>query len=385
MSKSTLSYLITLGVLIVLTVIMIQWRINLDNYATQIASGAAQASSGNKGNSAIYANNIADEANSVRDWAAVFLAATCCTAVFGLMEFVILPLLSLSRIGALMRVTYHEGLLQPFTLIVFFLCVTAIIVTAFVPFNTFEGSDENKMFRDIALSYILMFILIIMVFATGKVIDEEIENRTMLTLMSKPLARWQVIIGKYLGILCLIFFTMAIATIIAMACSWLRNFYDMRIDLEVSDTLGRQAIYLASDHFVIAMIPAFILQFMELATLAAISTAIATRYGLALNMTVIVLLYICANLTRFVSLLDLGSPWQTVAQNAAYLLPYLSNFDLNQCLVYRDLSFPGAEIDGAPTIGQVVQYVATTCLYGLFYIGAALSLAIAMFRNRELT
>ena len=384
MSKATLSYLITLGVLIVITVLLAGWHQHLTTSAQEAVGGAFQASKGNGGNAANYANDIAAAADSARDWTAVFLAAACCTAVFGFLEYVFLPLISLNRVGAVARVTYYEGLLQPFTLIVFFLCVAAVVITAFIPFNTFEGSDENKMFRDIALSYILMFILVIMVFATGKVIDEEIENRTMLTLMSKPLARWQVIIGKYIGVLCLIFFTMAIATIIAMVCAWLRNFYDMRIDIEVSTADEQQAIYLANNHFVFAMIPAFILQFMELATLGAISTAIATRYSLALNMTVIVLLYICANLTRFVSLLDLAPPWQGVAQHVAYLLPYLSNFDLNQCLVYRDLSFKGSEIEGAPTIDQVWQYVATACLYGLFYIGAGLSLAVAMFRNREL-
>jgi ABC-type transport system involved in multi-copper enzyme maturation permease subunit len=383
-SKPTLYYFIALGALIVLTLGLMAWHDHLITAATNASNGAAQASSGNGGNGAMYANEISNEADTARNWQAAFLAATCCVGIFGLLEYGLLPLLGLSRIGAVTRVTYYEGLLQPFTQIVFFLCIASVVITAWVPLYTFDGGDDNKLYRDIALSFILMFILVIMVFATGKVIDEEIENRTMLTLMSKPLARWQVIIGKYLGILCLIFFTMAVATIIAMICAWVRNFYDMRIDLEVSDPAGRQAIFLASDHFVFAMIPAFILQFMELATLAAISTAIATRYGLALNMTVIVLLYIGANLTRFVSLLNLGDPWQPIAQHAAYLLPYLSNFDLNQCLVYRDLSFPGSEIAGAPTIGQVWEYVATACVYGLFYIGAALSVAIAMFRNREL-
>jgi ABC-type transport system involved in multi-copper enzyme maturation permease subunit len=51
-----------------------------------------------------------------------------------------------------------------------------------------------------------------MIFASTKVVDEEIENRTMLTLMSKPVSRWQVILGKYLGVLLLIFVTVAALT-----------------------------------------------------------------------------------------------------------------------------------------------------------------------------
>ncbi len=381
--KMTWIYVITLITLTALTAATYAWRQHLIQEAYRTVAIASHAGKNNHGVASNYANEIAGMANSMRFWFALFTALTSAVAVVGLMEYVILPFLNMSRVGAVTRVTYHEALLQPFTLIVLALCLAAVIITAFVPFNTF--GEDTKMYRDVALSFVLMFILVIMVFATGKVIDEEIENRTMLTLMSKPIARWQVVLGKYLGVLCLIFVTMAVTTIAAAAAAWVRYFSDQRIAIDVASVAGRELLFWENKQAILAMIPAFVLQFMELGTLAAISTAIATRFGLALNMTAIIALYIGANLTRFVPLLHLGAPWQSIANSASYLLPYLSNFDINQCLVYRHITIGSHYVKGAPTYSQIWRYVGLATLYGLFYIGASLSLAIALFRNRELT
>ncbi len=384
MTKLTKVYIVVMAILLAMTLFAYVWHSHDVTAAQSAASNAGQATKNNGGVAANYANVIANEANNLRFFLLLSGTLTAATGIWGLVEYIILPLLNLSRIGAITQVTYHEALYQPFTIIVFVMCIAAIVITAFVPFNTF--GEDTKMYRDVAMSFILMFILIIMVFATAKVIDEEIENRTMLTLMSKPVARWQVIIGKYLGIVCLMFVTMAICTIAAAACAWLRYFSDQRIDLSVSTYAGQQVLYWANDMSIIALIPAFILQFMELATLAAISTAIATRYSLALNMTVIVVLYIGANLTRFVVLLHLGAPWQQLVEGGSYFLPYLTNFDINQALIYRPISMPGHyQGPDAPTLGQVTGYVSMTSAYALMYIGAALSVAVALFRNRELT
>ena len=383
-TKLTKIYMIVMAILIALTLVTAVWHSQVVSNAQVAVTQAGHATKNNGGVAANYANATATEANNLRFFLVLSGSLLAAAGIWGLVEYVFLPFINLSRIGAITQVTYHEALYQPFTLIVFVTCIAAIVITAFVPFNTF--GEDTKMYRDVAMSFILMFILVIMVFATAKVIDEEIENRTMLTLMSKPVARWQVIIGKYLGIACLIFVTMAICTIVAAACAWLRYFSDQRIDLSVASYAGQQALFWANDMAIIALIPAFVLQFTELATLAAISTAIATRYSLALNMTVIVVLYIGANLTRFVPLLHLGAPWQTMVDGGSYFLPYLTNFDINQALIYRSISMPGHyQGPDAPTLSEIVSYVSLATVYGLMYIGAALSVAVALFRNRELT
>jgi hypothetical protein len=157
------------------------------------------------------------------------------------------------------------------------------------------------------------------------------------------------------------------------------NRIDFQIAGQTTDTLALlKDAYRAN----VALVPIFALEFLQLATLAAISVAISTRYGLALNMTAIILLYVVANLTRFVHLLRLEEPWKAIAVHVSYVLPNLSNFDLSPLIYAKIRLADDAFVAGAPALADIWQYVGLTGVYGLFYIGAALALAIALFRTR---
>ena len=69
--------------------------------------------------------------------------------------------------------------------------------SALLPFFTL--GEDTVMFKAVGLDVILLLVLIATLFATSKSIYEEIEDRTMLTLMSKPVEQWEVLVGKYLG------------------------------------------------------------------------------------------------------------------------------------------------------------------------------------------
>ena len=314
-----------------------------------------------------------------------FLALGAAGVFMGLIEMVVLRALGLFPLGALVRVTYYEALLQPFTVIVLAAGWLLIMAGSFIPFFTL--GEDTKMYRDVATQFVLMFPMVIMVFAAGKVIDEEIENRTMLTLLSKPIARWQVIVGKYLGVVCLALVAIVVLGIAAMMFSYVRFMDDMRIDLMVARQGGAKelnAMLATNTKAVIAMVPLMTLQFLQVATLAAISVAISTRWGLALNMTIVALLYVGANLAPGLHGAGFESHVQWLLEHAAYMLPYLSNFDLSPLLIYGRYSYQN-DVPDVTTLAQVWQYVGLAAVYALMYIGAALSVAVALFRTRELT
>jgi ABC-type transport system involved in multi-copper enzyme maturation permease subunit len=241
---------------------------------------------------------------------------------------------------------------------------------------------------------VFLFSLPIMIFASTKVVDEEIENRTMLTLMSKPVSRWQVILGKYLGVLLLVLVTVVALGAVAGITGYLRYFDDKAIDYRVvvGDAKATQALNFENIKALMALLPSMALAFLQLATLGAISVAVSTRYGLAVNVTVVVLIYIGANIAGFAhGTQDLPAPLAFAAAGLSYVLPGLSVLDLNQRLVFgnyvlgnHDLYYeatPGI----IPTYGDIWQYVGLAAVYSMFYIGAALSLGMALFRSRELT
>jgi hypothetical protein len=305
---------------------------------------------------------------------------------FGLIEFGLLRIIGLFQLGAITRITYYEALLQPFTLIVIVLGIAGISIFAALPY--FTMSEDFKMYRDVAISLAFLFTLPIMVFASTKVIDEEIENRTMLTLMSKPIARWQVVLGKYFGVLVLCLGVIVALGIVAGACAYLRYFDDMRIDYYVSQTLAeRLQLNLQNTKAVLAIVPAIFMEFLQIAMLAAVSVAISTRWGLALNITVTVLLYVGANLARYASAMELSAPWSWLVAALSHLLPGLSLLDLNQRLVYGNFNYGDKNFwtRSTPTYGDIWEYVGISMAYAAFYVSGVLAFGIALFRTRELT
>jgi hypothetical protein len=60
--------------------------------------------------------------------------------------------------------------------------------------------DDNKMLRDIGLSTLLIQGLFLGCFAASSVLDTEIEDKTALTVTSKPVSRWTFVLGKYVGV-----------------------------------------------------------------------------------------------------------------------------------------------------------------------------------------
>jgi len=219
------------------------------------------------------------------------------------------------------------------------------------------------------------------------VIDEEIENRTMLTLMAKPVSRTQVVLGKYLGVVLLIFVCVVALGITAGSCGYLRYFDDMRLDF-VSASSQQDLDQLKHENVkaFAALLPSMVLAFLQVSCLAAISVAVSTRFGLAINIATVVVIYIFANLGRYVAgATEIPDPLRYVVSVMTYILPGLGNMDLNQRLVFGDYILNDQDRQtGIPTYGTIWQYVGMAGAYAAFYISGILCFAIALFRSREL-
>ncbi len=63
-----------------------------------------------------------------------------------------------------------------------------------------EVTGDNKLLFDVGLATVFVCGLLIAAFISTSVISREIENKTILTVVSKPIGRARVIIGKYLGV-----------------------------------------------------------------------------------------------------------------------------------------------------------------------------------------
>ena len=116
-------------------------------------------------------------------------------AVFGLL----ISLVSVSygtRAGVIARATTKEAIRQPLFLLLLLVSALVLIVNTVIPFFTFE--DEVKMLSECGLATLLIAGAFLAVWTAGTSITSEIEGKTAMTLLSKPIDRRQFLLGKYI-------------------------------------------------------------------------------------------------------------------------------------------------------------------------------------------
>src|SRR3954451_2729087 len=102
------------------------------------------------------------------------------------------------RTFVIARHTFRESIVQPIYSLLLGLGGAILLIFAMLPFFTL--GEDTVMYKAVALDITLLLVLLSTLFATSRTIYDEIEDRTMLTLMSKPVRKWEVLLGKYLGI-----------------------------------------------------------------------------------------------------------------------------------------------------------------------------------------
>jgi hypothetical protein len=102
--------------------------------------------------------------------------------------------------------TFVESTRQPVLFILTLLCGVIQIFTTWSTgysmgnTDAAEVSGDNKLLLDIGLSSVFVMGMLLAGFLATAVMSREIENKTVLTVVSKPIARPTVVLGKFLGV-----------------------------------------------------------------------------------------------------------------------------------------------------------------------------------------
>jgi hypothetical protein len=295
------------------------------------------------------------------------------------------------RTSVILRHTFQEAIVQPIFALLLTLGAGTLMIFGALPFFTL--GEDTIMYKAVGLDVILVLVLLSTLFATSKSIFDEIEDRTMLTLMSKPVRKWEVLLGKYLGIILAAALAIAVMGAVLALCAWWRIPGDYQInsntldDRELRQLLDYRKMHLAG------LFPSLVLIWFQVSVLAAIGVAISTRFALAVNLPAVILIYIAGNLTRFLLPLDSGAlaHGSVIAKYFAYglsvVLPYLETFDLRAKTVYAPISWAGSSFSQdvrAVSVGEIWRYVALAGLYAGLYTTFALTAGLLLFQNREL-
>ena len=256
----------------------------------------------------------------------------------------------LSRLGVIARTVFLEVIRDRILYLVALFALLIVIARVLLP--DIAAGAENKILIDLGLASIHLLSVIVAVFVGTGLINKEIEKRTVLVLIAKPVSRAEFIVGKHLGLT-------AVLTVLIAA-----------LGLIFMLVLGASGVPFSFASTVLALV------FMTLE--AALLVAVAIVFGvftsslLATLMTFAVYLmgHLSQDLVAFGELSD--NPAVQRLTNTLYLvLPDLERLNLRNAAAY------GMEL--LPTAAALWGHA----LYGVLYTALLLAVAILIFSRRQ--
>lgn len=187
-------------------------------------------------------------------------------------------------------------------------------------------------------------------------VAREVERRTVIPLLAKPIARWEYILGKYLGVLATTLLNVALMLVAATAMISLYRGEDGNPDFAWSayfTVVGLLVLRLA----VIAAIAVFFSSFTS-STVAFISTLGITLAG-----------YLSSEVRFFLERNEMAVV-RYIGRAVYYVVPDLAALDPLPLLIHN-----------VPILTPATAFAA---LYALLYSAAAVTLATRVFARRDL-
>ena len=301
---------------------------------------------------------------------AIVIVAVAVLVLFLIYDFFV-------RSGTIARATVKEAVRQPVFILLAILGSMVIMANYWIPFFTL--GDDTRVFVDCGLQTILIAGLLLSVWTASISVADEIDGKTAMTLLSKPINRRQFVLGKYMGILQGALLLVSILGLVLLVATYFKFGYDQR------ESGATAAAYLNWDGWkpllvpqrfeaAVQILPALALIVFEVAAMTAVSVAISTRAPMLVNMVTCFAIFVIGHLTPVLVQSQFEGEAivfvRFVAQLLALVLPTLDHFNMSTAVS------TGAAIPG--------DYLLHCGLYCLAYSAAAVLLAFILFEDRDL-
>jgi ABC-type transport system involved in multi-copper enzyme maturation permease subunit len=144
---------------------------------------------------------------------------------------------SLNRVGVIAANTLTEAVRQK--VFNFFLIIGLVFIASASFFAQFTFGEQMKFIKDTCLGVISVISTLIAIVGTAQLLPSEVENRTIYTILAKPVRRFEFLLGKFFGSLFLLVLSMMAMSILFGAVLWIKEQGMIR---ELSQTyLGQSA------------------------------------------------------------------------------------------------------------------------------------------------
>lgn len=209
--------------------------------------------------------------------------------------------------------------------------------------------QDIKIVKDISLAAISVFGALIAIFVGASLVYKEIDKRTIYTIISRPMHRYEFVLGKYLGLA----FLLALVTIVMTA-------------------VASGYIFVLGGRLDGVFFMAVLLIFCELLLVTALAVLMSSVTSPILGAIIVFSLYVAGHATGI--LVDLPAhfddTWaEKVLHLLYYIIPNLSNFNIRP--------------EAANGVPVAASYVAWAVGYGAVYTAMLLGIAALAFEDKD--
>jgi ABC-type transport system involved in multi-copper enzyme maturation permease subunit len=211
---------------------------------------------------------------------------------------------------------------------------------------------EKLVVINLGLTAVSMFGVVIAIFIGIGLVSKEIDKRTLYTVLSRPVRRWEFIVGKFFG----------------LAGTLVVNTFFMAIGV-FGALLYVSHKYVHGDALVFVALYFIILEFLIICSLALLFSSFSSPLLSAVfAFALFVIGSFAEDLRGFAAMAHGITRWLATA--AAYLVPNFSAFNVISSIAHEQ-----------PVPGRLILH---NTIYALFYAAMAISGAVLIFEHRNL-
>lgn len=286
---------------------------------------------------------------------------------------------SLSRVAALTGNAFTELVRLK---IFYFLLIFALLLIGNSIFMTrLSFQQEFQVLKDVSLGAMSIFTSVLAIVATAQLLPRDIEDRTIYTILAKPVPRYEYLIGKLTGVLLLLGVSIVAMSALFLGVLFLREQLLISQVLRETAGLGPEQIQeairsLKASAFTANLFPGIAIIFLKASLLASLTLFVSTFASSNIfTIVVMVFIYFIGHLqatAREYWLLEHGGGWlaKTFLALVALGFPDLQLFNLVDDIV------AGTAIPMA--------LFAKTAVLGCVYTSIYLFFAWVAFQGKEL-
>jgi hypothetical protein len=299
--------------------------------------------------------------------------------------------------AAVALAAFREGIRQPMFWLIMLGAVVFMICVPFLPYFTF--GEDHLMVKELGQDIIMFLAGLFGVILASTSISEEIEGRTAVTLMSKPVSRRQFLLGKYVGILLA---ALVITGLLGWCFDWMMLFtrwYNSVDPVPFPPTLGslvqtvapemeRSSFLHGAGWWVIdaaEALPGLVLGFGQVMVLLAIAVCLATRLPVVANVVTCVVVFVVSHLSPIL----LATAQYRAASEPAGASTVTAMLEFMARLF--DFVLPGLQLfkptqitDAPVPLGDMSFYAGQVTLYAMLYTSIVLLFGLVLFEDRDL-